>query len=100
MKKQILIKYYSSLQRLIGDRIKPIILLMDEVFRKSLALICSSELTKKARRRKKRTLKIISRLPGLNAATNALIKERFELLQSDGKKDNTIGSCSIKENAE
>lgn len=43
---------------------------------------------------------IISTLPRLNAATNARAKQQLELLQSNGKKYNTIGSISIKENAE
>lgn len=49
---------------------------------------------------KRQALEIISTLPRLNTATNARPKQRLELLQSDGKKNNTIGSSSIKENAE
>jgi hypothetical protein len=58
------------------------------------------QVKKKPEGLKWQALKIIGTLPRLNAATNARPKQRLKLLQSDGKKNNTIGSRSIKENAE
>jgi hypothetical protein len=58
------------------------------------------QVKKKPEGLKRQALKIISTLPWLNGTTNARPEKRLELLQSDGKKDNTIGSSSIKKNAE
>ncbi len=44
---------------------------------------------------KRQALIIIGTLPWLNAATNARTEQRLQLLQSDGKANNAIGSSSF-----